>query len=395
MAAELQKLIAALIERGLVDVAAIVEGDLKVSDAARRNRNQRLERRRGPSYLIKRPEEGKGRMLAAEAGFYSLCRKEARAAAVARFVPRLFAYHPEEPLLAIELLQGARPLWQEYESHSEAGFPIRPAQALGQVLGTVHATFRSPGLAAGLRLGRLPSDPPLFLSLHQPGVWILRRLSPARRRILRILQNEEGLSLKLSALLPEWRSETLIHGDIRSDNVLVMPQHSEARAQIQLVDWESAQLGDPAWDIAGALQDFILFWIFGMPQSKELSARERASRSTRPLALLQPALRAFWGGYRDAAGLETRQAGELLLRSVRFSAARLIQSAYEHSRGMDRLTVSSVLMLQTVSNILADPLQAALQLYGFWPETVLATASRGAGPGTGSEPPRAGADDRI
>ena len=116
MAAELQKHIAALIERGLVDLAAIVEGDLKVSDAARCNRNQRLESRRGPSCLNKRPEEGKGRMLAAD------------------------------------------------------------------------------------------SYPPLFPSLHQPGVWILSRLSPARRQLLRILLNEEGLSLKLSALLLEWRS---------------------------------------------------------------------------------------------------------------------------------------------------------------------------------------------
>jgi len=42
-----------LIERNLVSVASIVEGDLEVIDAGRRNQNLKIVRRRGPSYLIK------------------------------------------------------------------------------------------------------------------------------------------------------------------------------------------------------------------------------------------------------------------------------------------------------------------------------------------------------
>ena len=72
-----------------------------------------------------------------------------------------------------------------------------------------------------------------------------------------------------------WRDETLIHGDIKSDNILVGPPRDRHEAQedtVWFVDWEFVQIGDPAWDLASALHDFMIFWTSSMPLEPDLAA---------------------------------------------------------------------------------------------------------------------------
>lgn len=45
-----------------------------------------------------------------------------------------------------------------------------------------------------------------------------------------------------------WRALTLVHGDLKHDNLL-----QAADGSFALIDWEMARLGDPAWDLAGLL----------------------------------------------------------------------------------------------------------------------------------------------
>ena len=64
------------------------------------------------------------------------------------------------------------------------------------------------------------------------------------------------------------------------------------------------------------------------------------------------------------AGLDTAEAGPLLERAVTFSAARLIQTAYEMSDGSERLSAHSVILLQIGANLLDDPRAGQVELYG-------------------------------
>lgn len=354
------------LKRGLIETEAIVAGDLRFRSALRRNRNLRVESRRGACYLFKEPdpaEHGGDRTLATEAGFYSLSWREPAAAPVAAFLPRLYHHDADGPRLVLELFADARNLEQELAAHSSDGLPLDPWRSLGKALGTVHAVFRGDDLAEHPFVAGLHADAPWILTIHRPHPDLISRLHSAHLRTLRILQTEEPLAARLHALLPRWRVETLIHGDVKSDNFLVLPEDKDGPG-VRLVDWELAQRGDPAWDVAAALQEVLVFWIRHMPQDVELEAGERVSRARYPLAVLQPAVRAFWHSYRQSAGLDPAAAGELLGRAVPFSAARLIQSAYEVASRFERLPAPSVLMLQVAANVLARPDHAAFHLYG-------------------------------
>jgi hypothetical protein len=72
------------------------------------------------------------------------------------------------------------------------------------------------------------------------------------------------------------------------------------------------------------------------------------------------------------ADLDRVAAEDLLGRVVPFSAARLIQSAFEMLVGAERLAGPAVLLLQVAANLLAEPERGRLQLYGI-PMDLIAT----------------------
>lgn len=365
--------LAYLLARGLVTPETVLEGELLIASAARRNRNLRVSRKDGAGFLIKQPDDpahGAAYTLRCEAAFYSFCAAEPAAAELTALLPRLVYFDPDRALVALELYEEAETLWRYYAKFEPAAFPASAAAALGRALGTLHRVLRVPGAGSDERLSWLRPDVPWVMQVHQPGPELLSALSPANYQTLQILQTQEQLSQRLDALKSLWRVECVVHGDIKSDNVLVTPAPAGAdpkAVEVRLVDWETVQAGDPAWDVAGALQDFILFWVSSMAQGpyppEQLAATARC-----PLIILQSAVRSLWRGYRTAAGLAPAEADALVRRAVRYSAARLIQTAYEMASSAPALPATSVLLLQISAHLLADPETGQVQLYGILQE---------------------------
>ena len=300
-----------LVGRGLMSAAELVEGGVTVVDRTRRHRNLAVMRRRGPGYLLKQADPGERRRgtLRVEAGFYRLCQEERRTAPVRRWLPRLVAHRVADEPLILELLADAEPLWRQCPSDPGADFPARAGRLLGRALGEVHATFQDPAFSAEAAWHVLPRALPWVLGAHRPGADALTWLSPADLRILEILGRSE-LPRELDALAEGWPRQTLIHGDVRSDNVLVCAR--EGGADLRLVDWELVRWGDPAWDLGSAFADFLLLWIRSLPLCAGRSASETVQEAGHPLARLRPAMQAVWSGYAEATGVA---AGGFLLAS--------------------------------------------------------------------------------
>ena len=356
-----------LLGRGLIAPDAIVAGDLTIASAARRNRNLRVQGPPGVGYLIKQPDDpalGGRQTLGAEAAFYRFCRDDPAAAEVAGFLPRLIDFDADAAVLVLELIRDAAPLWSYQGPGADRGIPAEVGRALGHALGTVHRVFGATGPAAGWRPAWITSAFPWVLMAHKPGPTLLASISPATYKTLRILQTQEGLGTQLDRLRRAWRPETVIHGDIKSDNVLIRPGEGLSPARAWLVDWELVQVGDPAWDLAGALQDFLIAWTGSMPTAAGLTVEERIGRARQPLGAIRGTIRALWHGYRLAARLDPAEADELLTRAVAFSAARLIQSAYELADEADDLPAPAATWIQIGANLLADPESGRVHLYG-------------------------------
>lgn len=362
-----------LLEHGLVQADWIISGELAIRSVARRNRNLRVEGPGGAGYLIKQPDElapESHRTLGNEAAFYEFCQQEEDAGPLLAFLPRLVLRDQVRAVHALVLVEDARSLAACRLAQSAEEFPIEHSRALGHGLGTLHRVFRLPRFAGDPRLAWLKQPLPwVFRSNRRPTPAMLASLSPAGARVFQILRSEPDVGESLERLSLRWRAETVIHGDIKSDNILAGPRR-ECRAAydvgVWIVDWEFVQIGDPAWDLASAFHDDLVFWTSSMPQDPTLSAEERIEQARYPLDTLKRATRAVWEGYCLAAGLDRggSEADDLLSRAVAFSAARLVLAAHEQSLERDDISVQSVLLLQIGMNLLADPEAGQVNLYG-------------------------------
>jgi Phosphotransferase enzyme family len=339
------------LERGLIAPAQIAAGDLVIRDLSSRNRVYAVESRWGPSWLLKQGVGPSGTAtIANEAGAYGAL--HSLGGEIVHYLAPWREFDEARGVLTLGLIKQALSL-RALDQRSERP-PVDQAGKLGRALGLVHRlTWRDD-------LEGVPDWRPVGLLLHRPGVELLQEGSMAAIELVKMIQRAPGFAERLEELRGQWRPRALVHLDVKWDNCLAW---GDDQAELALIDWESACMGDPCWDIGSALSHYLSAWIFSVPITGEMPPERFAELAGRPLEQTQPAIKACWEGY-----LEELQPGRgttgLLLQSVRFAAARLVLSAFEAAQVSRELTGALALHLQLALNMLERPLESAVHLLG-------------------------------
>lgn len=340
-----------LIARDLLSPRNVVDGGLAIRDVSRRNRNFRVTTDDGPSYLVKQGFGAEGRATVShEAAVYSAL--GSRDGRLRRYLPVCHAWEPDQALLVLELLPRARSL---AEHQARGRFSGAVAAALGRALGTLHAA--QPRSERG-------GEPPSAFWIHRPAVAWMRDLSEANLALIRALQGSPGVADLLDELREDWRVDAVTHRDLKSDNCVVVRDAAGRGTGIRLVDWETAGPGDSAWDTGSVLGDYLASWLASIPITGKDPPERFAELARFPLARMRPSLARFWDAYVATAGFDPTGADRALIRAVRFSAARLVQTAFEQSQFSTSLTGTTVCVVQVAVNVLRRPHEAAVRLLG-------------------------------
>ncbi len=353
------QLIRYLLGRKLISARSIVEGDLTIVDASRRNHNFAVLRKNGPSYLLKQgidPERAAS--IANEARVYQLFNSDARSGEFARrHLPGYVDYDPNERILVLEFLSNARNL---QEHCTRCG---RFSCGIAALLGNALSSFHRNGSRSRMDDGGTPvHKQPWILSLHRPGVPVISSISEANIQLIKILQQYSEFSNLLDELSREWRLETLIHSDIKWENTLVLI--SKGRAALKLIDWELAGVGDPMWDVGSVFSSYINFWLQFTPVAAESRPDEFLQHARYQLKTMHPALRSFWRSYEQNMNADRLTTELLMMRAIRYSAARLVQMCFEQMHLSPRLIGNVICSLQLSLNMLKRPKEAATVLLG-------------------------------
>ena len=361
-----------LLEQRLINASWIIDGPLVIRSETRRNRNLAVVGPGTAGFLIKQPyelEEAAYETLRREALFYTLCRQEPVSASMSEVIPRLLYHNHEKAILVFELLPGVTSFLSQLEDPRGRRPLIEAAYAFGQGLALVHQTLGVIDVGDPDK-SWLPRDIPAVFQLHRPKAARRGVYSPAFQEILRNVRKSQGLGEALDGLQGLWRSESVIHADIKLDNVLVRSAYTLPEfdgVEVWIVDWELVQVGDPAWDIAGALQDLLVTWVRSMPVNESLGDEAMFARASLPLNSVRDIARALWSGYHEEAGLSPADTDHFLLRAVKYSAARLINSACEMSWYEDQMTPTAALMLRIAEDLLMEPESGRVILFGINP----------------------------
>jgi hypothetical protein len=343
----------------------VVNGDFQVVDYRRRNRNFKIIRRNYPSYFVKQVQSMEAEpvsTLQREANCYWLAQTQAGFAPLARIMPKYVGYDPARHVLIIELLAGAETLSEYYRRLG--GLPETTSASLGKLIGGYH---REPGvwIMDSQHNSLFARAIPWILSIHQMRPEYFRPLSGGNAQLLQLVQSYPEFHETLDALRSEWQVNSLLHGDMKWENCLVQSRGGGRDGEtLKLIDWEMADLGDACWDAGALLQNFLVFWTLSLPLEAHTNPAQAVHFAQFPLDRMQPAIRSFWRAYTGVMELDTAQSRDLLLRSVRFGAARMIQSAFECLYFSPQMTPQAICLLQMSLNILQDPARATKTLLG-------------------------------
>ena len=352
-----------LLQYKLVSVDTFVDGDLVVEDASRRNRNFKVISELAPSYFLKQGIGQDGVVtVASEAAVYELFWSERANDELRRYLPHFYKYDPGERMLVLEFLRDAQDL-EEYYAHRKR-FSAVLASAMGNALGTLHSLkWTEEKTNKGVQ--RLTHRPPWILSLHHPIPGIFGQISSANVHIIKIIQQFPEFCNLLDGLFQEWRIETLIHFDLKWNNWLIVGDSAGRKmARLKIVDWELAGRGDPCWDLGSVFSDYLSLWLLSIPATGDIPPDKFPELARYPLNRMQPAMRSFWEAYVRRMNLDGSRSHEWLLRSVKYAAARLVQTAFERMQMAMQPTGNIICFLQLSLNILQRPEEAIVHLLG-------------------------------
>jgi 5-methylthioribose kinase len=349
-----------LLGRRLVTRADVIDSDFLVIDASRRNCNFKIRRSRETSLFVKQVRAADPESVAAlqrEAACYRLAQSDPAFAPLAALVP-VFRYYDEQNLiLVVELVVQSENLREHYQRVGR--FDPTIFARLGTAIGRFHAAMVAASASSNADV--FPRRTPWILSFHDQPRKVGAQLG-AHAQLYRILHQYPDFSQRLTELREAWRTESLIHGDMKWDNCLVCERDGSDDLGFKIVDWELADVGDVCWDLGGILQSYLSSWVFSMPETGNAHATALVERAQYRLDDMQPAIAAFWQAYTSARALDKTPAREMLDRSMQYGAARLVQTAYEISMHGEQLDAFAIRLLQLSENILASPREAVEHL---------------------------------
>jgi hypothetical protein len=353
-----------LVRRGLIDKTELVDGGVTVVDSTSRHRNSQVIRKSGSGYFVKEaiPTQTMSvQTLMREASTYAIVQNgNGPLASLAAIMPRFHVWDPQQRLLVLELLSSAETLGAQIRRTST--FSPASAADFGRALATYHGQAAGSATSA---LGQLfPRSLPWALTVSQQSAGAMQGLSGANSQMFSVIQRYPNFPARLDALQKTWRRDTLIHGDLKFENLMLSYANGpDAPAGIRVVDWEVADVGDPRWDVGSMLQSWLTYWIFSMPADGSVTGAEQlAARAQYPLEAMRPAIHAFWRAYTDTMRVSDGAARELLDTCISFGAARMVQTVFESMYQSPQLTPHAIFMLQVSLNILEQPTDAVAEL---------------------------------
>jgi Ser/Thr protein kinase RdoA (MazF antagonist) len=341
-----------LVDKKLLSTQSLTSPGFAVYDVSRRNRNYKVRTSNGPSYLVKQAlTEDKALTVQNEADWCI-----ALGGDPALRMPRVAMWDETWSILVLQIQPDARNLMGHYGKARRLAPGI--ATAIGRSAATLHRTPSPAGL---------PDRPglPLVFSFDCPDITVYYSASDATLRLLEILHGHTGFGRAFEGLRGEWRDIGPIHGDLRLDNCVIDPAlPARSGKRMRFVDWEMAMRGDPAWDLATVVNEYLSLWLDFAPLSEHTPPESYLQFGTFTLPQLTASIAAMWAGYRAVWPMSDAEGDQLWLRVVRFAAARLVQSAYERTQFLVDLPGQVVLKLQLARNLLEDPQHASTALLG-------------------------------
>ncbi len=277
-------------------------------------------------------------------------------------MPRFVEFDHPNHILITEAIPGAGNLHDFYVQQRQ--FPPALATRQAELLSSFHQPITANEQnAPSLRLfGR--QQPMMFIWSASGFPSYGAQRSEAERQMVQLITQNSDYMQRMQAVREQWQATSLIHGDIKPANFLLNADALQTgRYDLRLIDWETADIGDPCWDVAAVFQSYLFYWVLHEPFSGQ-SVPDGWNTYGFPLEAMQPSIRQFWQVYTQRMQWSADQIRANLQKTVGYCALKLIHTCYESIQQAPVMAPYSARMLQLSLNMLRSPDDAIGQVLG-------------------------------
>jgi hypothetical protein len=268
-------------------------------------------------------------------------------------------------------------------------FPPAVAAVIGAALAEVHAAtyqrteylnFLSNGQSSnGQSTVTLERIPKFSQPFHKINPGIFGAFCSDGIEFFRLFQRSPRLLAAIELLQDRWQSTCLIHNDFRFYNILLhrdwetlLPDQQQNAAVIRIIDWERCRWGDPAFDLAWLIADYLTLWMNSLMIHPAVDLTTALQLAQTPLERLQPTLLALVQGYLSRFPQITLSRPEFLPHVMEYTGYYLISKlrrAIEEHRPFDN---QGICTMQVAKKLLCQPEDALISIFGQSAQSLLA-----------------------
>lgn len=335
-----------LLDKGFLNPEWFISGDYLLTQAMSRNSIFKIQHNNTTGLFVKQ-------LVAQDATNCYLMQKDATSHYLihqsdlykntAQYIPEYFGYDPNHHILVTEYFTNTKNIHEQIFLEKE--FSAHYAQKMAEVMASYHFDIRP----------YIDKEPSLqFFNGILPWILNMSNLKDSNPEgldhcVVKEIHKHPELVRKIDQLATKWEKSSLIHGDIKWMNFIVMPDTKD----LKLIDWEIADLGDPLWDVAGAFQSYVSSWIMSFNGQNQNHIKVEGTDFI-TIESATKSIKVLWETYADLKQFNASEKKEYLIKTLSYMGVRMIQTAFESNFSKDILSANTARTLQFCDHILTN-----------------------------------------
>lgn len=348
-----------LLDKGMVDTSSVVKGEFMVRRSDSRNNNFIVNREYDHHAFfikqVKAVDTEKIETMRTEAAVYKIAESDGNYKALKNFLPAFHHYDMAHHILITGQVKDAVSVYDYYLQQND--FNNKLPILLADILASYHRSHLTNQNSQSLQHFR-KQIPWVFTIANTPPI----HGSPATadQQLMQLILKNQSLVQAMSSLSQQWSPTSLVHHDAKLNNFLAGYDYEQKQINfVKLIDWELADIGDPLWDVATVMQNYLSLWITtDLPESQQMVSLQKI-----PLEKVQACISQFWNQYVQLMQWTPATRQTSLIKTIQFCALKLIHTCFETTAQVPTLQPTTVKMLQVSINILKNPTDAATKLF--------------------------------
>lgn len=336
-----------LLDKGFLEPDTFMSGDYLLTQTQSRNSIFKIQQENNKGLFVKQlitQDATNSYLMQKDATSHYLIHQSNLYRETAKHIPDYYGYDPYQNILVTEYFANTKNVHEV--TYRDQKLSKTHAIKMANILASYHFDITNE-IKKNSSLQFFSKQLPWILNTSQ-----LLNANPKgiTNSVIAEIHKHQDLVKKIEKLATQWETTSLIHGDIKWMNFIVMPNNED----IKLVDWEIADLGDPLWDVAGVFQSYFSAWVLSFNNQNIQQHLQTQGTEFLSIEKITPIVKILWDTYAKKQEFSAKESSKKLIKTLSYMAVRMIQTAFENNMAQSHIYANSVRILQFCNHILED-----------------------------------------